>query len=149
MTLTQFMIAEVVSGGLFITMPIFLIVRFERYKRTGFSDMLAVFMFLGGMFVFTALLFYTDDPGLYTRTLGPPQEAKVEGLTYIGGSLLQDSLVRVDTDKGSFLFDTDALIPHTGQVYLVRRQRPWGDPRLFLCLTPKATQCWAESQPRD
>ena len=149
MTLTEFIISAGVSGGLVIVLPLYFIVRIIINEDVTLRDMLALFIFMAALLYGTGLIFFADDPGLYTRTLGPPQEAKVEGLTYIGGSLWQKSHVRVDTDKGSFLFDSDALIPHTGEVYLVRRQRPWGDPRLFLCLTPMEIKCWAESQPRN
>ena len=149
MNLTEFLIAEGVSGGLVIGLPIFFIARAEKYNRFGFCDLLAILIFIPTIFTFFTMSFYADAPGIYNHTLTAPQEAKVEGLTYIGGSQWQGSLVRVDTDKGSFLFDSDALIPHTGEVYLVKRQRPWGDPRMFLCLTAMATQCWAESQTRD
>lgn len=149
MTLTEFIISAGVSGGLVIVLPLYFIVRIIINEDVTLRDMLALFIFMAALLYGTGLIFFADDPGLYTRTVGPTQEARVEGLTYIGGSLWQESHVRVDTDKGSFLFDSDALIPHTGEVYLVRRQRPWGDPRLFLCLTPMEIKCWAESQPRN
>jgi len=149
MTLTEFIIAEGVSGGLAITLPIFFIVRIAIYKRVGVWDMLALLILVPAIFIFMAVSFNADAPGLYTHTLSAPQEAKVEGLTYIGGSVWQESLVRVDTDKGSFLLESGALIPHAGEIYLVKRQRPWGGPRLFLCLTPMEIKCWAASQPRN
>jgi hypothetical protein len=147
MTLNEFLITEAVSGGLTIVLLIVFITRAVKYDSFGYWDLLTMLVMIAAMFLALGVGLQADAPGLYNHTLTVPQEAKVEGLNYIGGSLWQESLVRVDTDKGSFLMESDALIPHTGDVYLVKRRRPWGDPRMFLCLSAAANQCWAEWTP--
>ena len=147
MTLTVFMISAVVSGGLLIALCIFFWVRVGIYDRLGGLEMLALVAgFVALLVLFVVLVFYTNDPGLYTRTLGAPQTAQVEELTYITGPRGRGQ-VRVDTDKGAYLLSSDALVPRSGKVYIVERKRPWGQPRAFVCLSAAATQCWKEWEP--
>ena len=147
MTLAEFMISTIVSGGLLITLLIFFWVRVEIYDCLGGLEMLALLAgFVALLVLFVVLMFYTDDPGLYTRTLGAPQVAQVKELTYITGPRGWGQ-VRVDTDKGTYLLRSDALVPHSGKVYIVERQRPWGEPRAFVCLSAAAIQCWKEWEP--
>jgi len=147
MTLNEFMISTVVSGGLLIALCIFFWVRVEIYDRLGGLEMLSMLVgFVALLVLFVVLVFYIDDPGLYTRTLGAPQAAQVEELTYMTGPRGRGQ-VRVDTDKGTYLLRSDALVPHSGKVYIVERKRPWGEPRAFVCLSAAATQCWKEWEP--
>lgn len=146
MTLTEFITSLVVSSGLLIALPLFFVVRYKIYECFGWLELMAMFVWVIVMLYCTLLTFHMDDPGLYTRTLGAPLQAKVEGLMYMTGVMGQGR-VRVDTDKGVYLLSSDALVPRSGEVYLVKRRRPWGDPRMFLCLTAEADQCWAEWKP--
>ena len=149
MTLNEFMISTVVSGGLLIALCIFFWVRVEIYDRLGGLEMLSMLVgFVALLVLFVVLVFYIDDPGLYIRTLGAPQAAQVEELTYMTGPRGRGQ-VRVDTDKGTYLLRSDALVPHSGKVYIVERKRPWGVARTFLCLRADGTRCWAQWDARE
>lgn len=145
MTLTEFMISAVVSGGLVITLFIFYLVRVEIYNHRGGLEMLIQFVWFAAILsVFILLAISTDDPGLYTCTLGAPREAQVEELTYMTGYWGRGR-VRVDTDKGAYLLSSDALVPRSGEIYIIQRKKPWGAPRTFLCLSASEKRCWAQS----
>ncbi len=146
MTATEFILTVSLSAGLSIALLVFIFLRLGQGRRFGGGDMLAYLCLPGTLFIaVTFMLFGSDAPGLYTRTLGEPQVAQVQQLTYLTGFLGRTNRVRVDTSQGVYVLDSDARVPRAGDVYIVERQRDWGHAeRAFLCLDATQTQCWAE-----
>ena len=148
MTATEFITTVSLSAGLSIALIAFIILRLGRDRRFSGWDMLAYMCLPGTLFIaVTFMLFGSDSPGLYTRTLGKHQAAQVQQLTYLTGFLGRTNRVRVDTSQGVYVLDSDARVPRSGDVYIVQRQRDWGHAaRTFLCLDATQTQCWAERE---
>lgn len=146
MSAAEFIITVSLSLGLSLALLAFIFWRLGQGRRFGGGDMLAYLGLPGTLFIAVAfLLFGSDAPGLYTRTLGKPQLAQVQQLTYLTGFLGRTNRVRVDTSQGVYLLDSDARVPRAGDVYIVRRQRDWGHAqRTFLCRDAAQTHCWAQ-----
>jgi len=145
MTLTEFIISLAISIGLNIALLAFIFVRLGQGRRFSGWDMLAYMCIPCTLFVgLMVLTLDSNDPGLYTRTLGKPQVAQIQGLTFMTGFLGRTNRVRVDTNAGVYVLNSDARIPRSGAVYIIQRKKPWGDARTFLCPDPRQAQCWAE-----
>jgi len=147
MTATEFIITVSLSLGLSLALLVFIFLRLGRGRRFSGGDMLAYICLPGALFIaVTFMLFGSDDPGLYTRTLGVPQAAQIQQLTYLTGFLGRTNRVRVDTSRGVYVLDSDARVPRAGDVYIVQRLRDWGAARTFLCRDATQTHCWAERE---
>ena len=130
MTATEFIITVSLSLGLSIALMAFIILRLGRGRRFSGGDMLAYMCLPGTLFIaVTFMLFGSDAPGLYTRTLGESQVAQIQQLTYLTGFLGRTNRLRVDTSQGVYVLDSHARVPRAGDIYIVERQRDWGTCR--------------------
>ena len=142
MTETLFLsMSGVTITALVLGMAMFMPLLYGNHTFNSFS-FLSVLFLSWGVVMGACLYLAIDAPGLYTRVTGTPQPVRIRSLHYFSGLLGLDPTLRVDTDRGVFLLDSDAPVPDSGTLYVSTRRRFFGhSTRKFLCLNQ--AECWA------